>query len=102
MTTVLSALSFSLFVCKNFEIGYNSRAFAPTSHTLVMPYYNKIMIMCLYIFYMQVNVSMILRTAHMNGSDTSSLCFSYDGRVLASRGGKKHCCRCLLVMLHTL
>ncbi|XP_052777137.1 WD repeat-containing protein 70-like [Mya arenaria] len=34
-----------------------------------------------------VNVSMLLRTAHMNGSDTTSLCFSYDGRVLASRGG---------------
>ncbi|KAH3695028.1 WD repeat-containing protein 70-like [Dreissena polymorpha] len=34
-----------------------------------------------------VNVSMMLRSAHMNGSDTSSLCFSYDGRVLASRGG---------------
>lgn len=34
-----------------------------------------------------VNVSMLLRTAHMNGSETSSLCFSYDNRVLASRGG---------------
>ncbi|KAL4237104.1 WD repeat-containing protein 70 [Mactra antiquata] len=34
-----------------------------------------------------VNVAMLLRNAHMNGSDTSSLCFSYDGKVLASRGG---------------
>lgn len=34
-----------------------------------------------------VNVSKLLRTAHMNGSDTSSLCFSYDSKVLASRGG---------------
>lgn len=31
---------------------------------------------------------MVNRTAHMNGTDTSSLCFSYDDRVLASRGGK--------------
>ncbi|XP_063403413.1 WD repeat-containing protein 70-like [Mytilus trossulus] len=34
-----------------------------------------------------VNVGMVSRTAHMNGTDTSSLCFSYDDRVLASRGG---------------
>jgi len=29
-------------------------------------------------------------TAHMNGSDISSLCFSYDNLTLASRGGSKH------------
>jgi len=29
-------------------------------------------------------------TAHMNGSDTSSLCFSYDNLTLASRGGNNH------------
>ncbi|CAG2227955.1 Gastrulation defective protein 1 homolog,WD repeat-containing protein 70 [Mytilus edulis] len=34
-----------------------------------------------------INVGMVSRTAHMNGTDTSSLCFSYDDRVLASRGG---------------
>lgn len=34
-----------------------------------------------------VNVGMVNRTAHMNGTDTSCLCFSYDDRVLASRGG---------------
>lgn len=34
-----------------------------------------------------VNIAMTLRTAHANGSDTSSMCFSYDGKVLASRGG---------------
>ena len=30
---------------------------------------------------------MVVREAHMNGSDTSCLCYSYDGRTLASRGG---------------
>jgi len=30
---------------------------------------------------------MVNRGAHMNGSDTTCLCFSYDGQVLASRGG---------------
>ncbi|GAB1607133.1 WD repeat-containing protein 70-like [Argonauta hians] len=34
-----------------------------------------------------VSTSMLNRKAHMNGSETTSLCFSYDGRVLASRGG---------------
>ncbi|KAK3591263.1 hypothetical protein CHS0354_010628 [Potamilus streckersoni] len=34
-----------------------------------------------------VNVAMMNRAAHMSGSDTSCLCFSYDGRTLASRGG---------------
>ncbi|XP_064604779.1 WD repeat-containing protein 70-like [Liolophura sinensis] len=34
-----------------------------------------------------VNVALKNRNAHMNGSDTSSLKFSYDGKVLASRGG---------------
>ncbi|KAL5015983.1 hypothetical protein ScPMuIL_005572 [Solemya velum] len=36
---------------------------------------------------MFVNVALMNRTAHMNGSDTSCLCFSYDGKTLASRGG---------------
>eukprot|EP00106_Octopus_bimaculoides_P011145 XP_014778587.1 PREDICTED: WD repeat-containing protein 70-like [Octopus bimaculoides] len=35
----------------------------------------------------QVSTCMLNRNAHMKGSDTTSLCFSYDGRVLASRGG---------------
>lgn len=35
----------------------------------------------------QVNPAMMNRTAHMNGTDTSCLCYSYDGRTLASRGG---------------
>ncbi|XP_021365912.1 WD repeat-containing protein 70-like isoform X2 [Mizuhopecten yessoensis] len=34
-----------------------------------------------------VNVSMVNRNCHMNGSDTSCLCFSYCGQILASRGG---------------
>lgn len=34
-----------------------------------------------------VNVAMINRGCHMNGTDTSCLCFSYDGQCLASRGG---------------
>ncbi|CAI9743068.1 repeat-containing 70 [Octopus vulgaris] len=34
-----------------------------------------------------VSTCMLNRKAHMKGSDTTSLCFSYDGRVLASRGG---------------
>lgn len=34
-----------------------------------------------------VNVSMVNRNCHSNGSDTSCLCFSYCGRILASRGG---------------
>ncbi|KAK2177011.1 hypothetical protein NP493_624g01057 [Ridgeia piscesae] len=34
-----------------------------------------------------VNPAMMNRTAHMNGTDTSCLCYSYDGRTLASRGG---------------
>ncbi|KAJ8306239.1 hypothetical protein KUTeg_016784 [Tegillarca granosa] len=41
---------------------------------------------CYHIF-LCVNIAMTNRTAHMNGSDTSCLCFSYDGKVLASRGG---------------
>lgn len=40
--------------------------------------------------YLQVNVAMINRGCHMNGTDTSSLCFSYDGQCLASRGGQIH------------
>lgn len=36
----------------------------------------------------QVNVAMKNMTAHMNGSDTSCLCFSYDNQTLASRGGE--------------
>ncbi len=31
---------------------------------------------------------MTKRDAHQNGTDTSSLCFSYDNRLLVSRGGK--------------
>ncbi|XP_022317933.2 WD repeat-containing protein 70-like [Crassostrea virginica] len=34
-----------------------------------------------------VNVAMLNRGCHMNGTDTSCLCFSYDGQCLASRGG---------------
>ncbi|XP_060086401.1 WD repeat-containing protein 70-like [Ylistrum balloti] len=34
-----------------------------------------------------VNVSLVNRNCHMNGSDTSCLCFSYCGKMLASRGG---------------
>lgn len=33
---------------------------------------------------------MINRGCHMNGTDTSCLCFSYDGQCLASRGGQIH------------
>ena len=40
------------------------------------------------IFYFQVNIAMHCKTAHQNGSDISSLCFSYDGKTLASRGCK--------------
>lgn len=35
----------------------------------------------------QVNTAMLNRTAHQMGTDTTSLCFSYDGKYLASRGG---------------
>lgn len=34
-----------------------------------------------------VNVAMMNRTAHKAGTEVSSLCFSYDGKTLASRGG---------------
>ncbi|XP_062568772.1 WD repeat-containing protein 70-like [Saccostrea cucullata] len=34
-----------------------------------------------------VNVALLNRGCHMNGTDTSCLCFSYDGQCLASRGG---------------
>lgn len=34
-----------------------------------------------------VNISLKNMNAHANGTDTSCLCFSYDGRCLASRGG---------------
>ncbi|XP_064625112.1 WD repeat-containing protein 70-like [Lineus longissimus] len=34
-----------------------------------------------------VNVNLVNRGCHMNGSDTSCIRFSYDGNVLASRGG---------------
>ena len=37
---------------------------------------------------LQVNVAMQNKTAHTPGSDTSCLRYSYDGRVLASRGGE--------------
>ena len=37
---------------------------------------------------MMVNVSLMSRTAHQSGTDTSSLCFSYDGNSVASRGGE--------------
>lgn len=36
---------------------------------------------------MLVNVAMINRNAHQNGTDTTCLAFSYDGTTLASRGG---------------
>lgn len=35
-----------------------------------------------------VNVAKVYRNAHMNGTETSSLCFSYDGMSVASRGGR--------------
>ena len=39
------------------------------------------------LLFSQVNVAYTTRSAHQLGSDTSSLCFSYDNNVLASRGG---------------
>lgn len=39
---------------------------------------------------MQVNVAMQNKTAHSNGSDITCIRFSYDSRILASRGGKVH------------
>lgn len=35
-----------------------------------------------------VNVAKLYRNAHMNGTDTSCLEFSYDGLSVASRGGR--------------
>lgn len=37
-----------------------------------------------------VNVSKLCRDAHMNGSDTSCITFSYDGLSVATRGGKAY------------
>jgi len=37
-----------------------------------------------------VNVAKMCRNAHQNGTDTSSLAFSYDGTCVATRGGKAH------------
>lgn len=34
-----------------------------------------------------VNVAKLTRDAHQNGTDTSSLSFSYDGLSIATRGG---------------
>ena len=34
-----------------------------------------------------VNVAKLCRNAHMNGTDTSCLTFSYDGLSVATRGG---------------
>ena len=49
--------------------------------------------------YFQVNPAVMIRTAHASGTDTSCLCYSYDGRTLASRGGNANLlpiCSCLL------
>ena len=37
---------------------------------------------------MFVNVSLQTKNAHQNGTDTSCIKFSYDGKMLVSRGGK--------------
>lgn len=79
----------------NKEMAFNFYlTYCVTQHCLTINYTRPCINLCgqwiLFYFSAQVHTKFHCRQAHIPGSDTSCLSFSYDGMTLASRGGKKN------------